>query len=838
MRSKYKVILIIFICVCFCGLLASCKTEEVTPPEEEFNPGYSYAVLSSDSVVQKGDVASVKISINYKPELSAEEQFLEVSAYYNNDIVDVTILPYKDGDKSVTVTFNGKKTGETQVVFVIKVGYEVVQCELNYSYEPDSADLDCSDAVLTYGLEYEFNFNDDYGDIVSYDEKMFGKTESGGLRVIGIGSTLIKFKNKTLLVECTIADSEALSTLKENYSGEGNMDCDVLASITTLRATSCAISDYSVFGFLENLEKLIISDYSGTSVSVSGIETLRSLEIVNASELSSVTITEHTDEFVLELKSCPSMSKLQADCSGGNFRYITDEVSSVQLGTLNLSQVSDAVFDRPLILNSLEVLNLQNVGSVNEDAITSAKLKSLTLDSVEDDILIDLPETIKSVYVSDAYFRGSLFATSATEIGSVTVKDLKNTLSNELAYGFIEYATDVVFSGVRFQSAGQKLNILRNYSGQTLRNDCINIKASSLQSLSITGGSYDLGIEYIELALGSGVNVMLSLKNVNGLKKLAVTDSYKGCDLVVESCADLGTLDIKGLKSLSHNTLSNLTWLEVEMAQSYAYNLSSLPKLEVAIINSCPVTSLDFSGNKQLKYIEAIADSSLNTVNITGCGSLYALRVRTCRLAAVSGGSTVFSALERVELNDNVLTEVDFLQGASSLKILDLANNKIESLNCLSGCNVLQELYVGGNSLLLTNSSKVEEFISAIRGSITKMLRLNVGTNGTTIAISTLAVYIGQMTSLTWLQMYKTGVTLVMVQNNLNKNNLPDLVFLDIRGSSIDKNSLSGYFNENAVLICDSAASDYKGENYGSFARTKYNISKEDYMLSYNGSII
>lgn len=835
MMSKYKAILIILICVCFCGLLASCKTEEETPPAQELTPGYSYAELSSDSVVQKGDVASVKISINYKPELSAEEQFLEVSAYYNNDIVDVTILPYKNGDSSVSVTFNGKRIGETLIRFVVKVGYEVVQCSMNYSYAPESIDEDYSDMVLTYGLEYEFK--EEYGDLVSYDEKMFDKTESGTFIVIGIGSTLIKFKNKTLLIECTIADSEALSTLKENYSGEGNMDCDVLASITTLRAISCGVADYSVFGFLENLEKLIISDYSGSSVSVSGIKTLRSLEIVNADKLSSVTIVAHTDEFVLELKSCPSMSNLKADCSGGNFRYITDETSSVQLGTLTLSQVSNAVFDRPQILNSLKKLNLKNIGSVNEDTINSAKLKSLTLDSVEDDILIDLPEIIENVYVSNAYFRGSLSATTGTTIASVKIMNLKNMLSNELAYGLIKYGIDVVFSGVRFQSAGQKLNILRNYSEQTIRDDCINIKAYELQSLSITGGNYDFGIEYIEFALGSGENVMLSLKDIRGLKNLAVTDPYKVCDLVVESCSDLGTLDIKGLKSFSHNTLDNLTWLEIEMAQSYAYNLSDLPELEVAIINSCPVTALDFSGNNNLKYIEAIADSSLNTVNITDCNRLYALRVRTCKLAEVTGGSTVFSSLERVELNDNILTEVDFLAGAASLKILDLANNKIESLEILSGCGVLQELYVGGNSLLLSNASKVEEFMSAISGSISKMLRLNVGTNGTTIAINELTGYIGRMTSLTWLQMYKTGVSLSLVQDNLNKDKLPDLEFLDIRGSSIDANSLSGYFNENTVLVCDSDASDYKGEKYGSFARTKYSISKNDYSLSYNSFI-
>lgn len=835
MKEKVKVILIILICACFVLSCVSCKVDGgQTPPENDVVITSSSAYLSLHKVEQKPENTCVEIKIEYNSNYTDEEKTLDITAYYDRDILDVIIHPYVNGDEKVTVSFNGKRNGETNVKFLIKIGFELLQCELSYSNNITGEDGEFVEESLTYGEKYDFAEKfEKYGKVVYYDPKMVEKADDETYKIIGLGTTVIEFDGAKIVTECSLRDSNADKILKDNFPNSNTINCDDIKAIRSLRVVSSGVKDYSGLSILENLEKLVISEATASEIVISGIKNLICVEIENAKALTSLTVSGLSQNVSVELAGCPVMSKLHALDMQGCFRYITDAASSKPLNELKLYNIGDAVFDREEVLSALQVLYVEKLGTISNRQIIAKNLQNLTIkDTDEKILLVETANKLKNIVVSNTYFPIQSEVNVFGAVESARFENLKNKLGNNLLYECLKYAKTVELSNIQLESYAQNINIYPQNSNESGTEGYVNIQTNRLESFVVEGNGQNSGLECVKISeASSGNKISFAFKNVGGLKKILVNDVNKRFDVRLDDCNELKVVDIYGINTLTHGNLNNLTWLEVEMAGDYACNFSQLPKLEAVVVNSCKMTSLDFSKNSELNYIEAIANTNLTTLNIKNCRYLYAIKVRNCKLAKIEYSLVQMSSLERVELNDNKLTEVGFLSTAPDIKVLDIANNNISSLKCLSGCEELRELYIGGNKDLFADSTKVGETMSAVSKSIPFMLRLNIGTNNTSIATRAVLENVSKMKNLTWLQLYRTNINASLVKQYLNSEILTKLEFLDLRYNSLAESDIKSSFREETVLVCADDASDYKGEDLGSFATMSYKLSKSDYTI-------
>ena len=142
-------------------------------------------------------------------------------------------------------------------------------------------------------------------------------------------------------------------------------------------------------------------------------------------------------------------------------------------------------------------------------------------------------------------------------------------------------------------------------------------------------------------------------------------------------------MDFSGNPLLEELTIEDNTLLET-------LNISKLGKLKkFEFLSGLPtITSIDFSGNKELEEIR-VYNRNIDSVNVSKCSKLVKLDASSNKLAALDVRNN--KALKELNASGNQLTGIDLSQN-TELRYLILPENQMTSLD-ISACTNLVEAY-------------------------------------------------------------------------------------------------------------------------------------------------
>lgn len=239
----------------------------------------------------------------------------------------------------------------------------------------------------------------------------------------------------------------------------------------------------------------------------------------------------------------------------------------------------------------------------------------------------------------------------------------------------------------------------------------------------------------ISLFIGLGVRkvIMNSVGNSSGtdrktlaLKNVIVTDeelrkasrskelSYieiEGCELAVTDSTvwnEVVTEDARHIK------IANCGLTDAEAAIIFknasgaaSVNLSNNNIKDASFLEACPnLYSIDLSGN-QIEDTSFLNNDRLDTVNLSN-NNISAIEKRK------------YENLRELSVDNNKLTNLDFLETAVHLKRLSADNNQLESVDILKNCILLTHVSLSGNKL---------EDVSALSKSKDNIIELNLAQN-------------------------------------------------------------------------------------------------------------
>lgn len=264
--------------------------------------------------------------------------------------------------------------------------------------------------------------------------------------------------------------------------------------------------------------------------------------------------------------------------------------------------------------------------------------------------------------------------------------------------------------------------------------------------------------------------VSKGIKSFSDFKYFPLTTSLNVSNNKISEL-DLNMDNLKYLNA-SNNKISNIVFpqnnsniIKLDISNS-GYNLSKfddskLTKLEILNVNSnySSTNSFSLNGNDKFNYLNC-GNCSLEKISLGNKTNFQYLIAPGNKLTNLSGFTTI------------------------GLKVVDIANNKVNSLSFLKYQEELTELYIGGNPI---PSSELAYINKNIRSNIT---RLNLSITGT-INLDDIKSFIYDCReSLTWLQIYGMGLTDI---SWISKDIYPKLEYIKVSHNSITNySSLEG----------------------------------------------
>lgn len=281
----------------------------------------------------------------------------------------------------------------------------------------------------------------------------------------------------------------------------------------------------------------------------------------------------------------------------------------------------------------------------------------------------------------------------------------------------------------------------------------------------------------VRLILEKNSNDIITIEDLNEIKSIYL--EIDKTDYENQNILTLGDLKYFPNEKEAHFAYNEITKSSLEYLVNYQYIDLRNNKLSGEINLNYP------NLNRLMIDYNQTAKLNLNTPKLTYI-SLRQNKVDTIELNGLE-------TLKYIIAPSNLLTNLDFLTN-SNLKVIDMANNKISSLNPVISSSDLTELYIGGNPGLSQDG-----FLQVINDDVIKKLtHLNVGGGEDfTPATNSILNFVLKSNNLIWLQVYKLNLTSSAF---INEEDFPNLRYLKISHNDISNYSTLSYIE---VLVND-----------------------------------
>ena len=129
--------------------------------------------------------------------------------------------------------------------------------------------------------------------------------------------------------------------------------------------------------------------------------------------------------------------------------------------------------------------------------------------------------------------------------------------------------------------------------------------------------------------------------------------------------------------------------------------LENMPELRYLELENCVVTAAALEHISHCEKLEVLILANCGLSNVTHLGEMPALRVLDLSDNSISSIDALvnLSTLDELYLGHNALTGFPVLRGLKSLRILDLSYNSLEYVGGVSACTALERLNVSHNKL-------------------------------------------------------------------------------------------------------------------------------------------
>ena len=551
----------------------------------------------------------------------------------------------------------------------------------------------------------------------------------------------------------------------DDVNGDHQVLTSNVSALTSLNVSNASIDNLTGIAAFSSLTDLYCSGNRLTSLNVSGLSNLFTLDCssnsyydsdtatytaltsINLAGLSNLGYLDCSNNAISSLNVSGLLSLSYLNCSGN--RLTTLNVSGLSnLYTLNCSYNWFDNGTTTSYLTSINVAGLSNLGTL--DCSGNVMLSSLNLTGLSN--------------LSELRLSGNNFSTinllGLSYLGWLDISYNKLTSLNIGGTGiyYLDCSNNLLTNLVT--TGASSLNDLRCDNNNLtsldlpLSDNLIYFSSANNYSLSC------IGVEDVDLALGSGWNIdswstfkllsspciytaipdpnfeqaLIDLGHDTIIDGKVLTSAVTG--IISLDVSNKGISNLYGIKSFtalqhlncSTNGLNALDLVGLSNLKTIDCSANSIA--EFLMTNTTNLTSLNCSYNNYLASLNLSGLTNLNTLvcgsnqltslNFTGLTHLATLDCSNNSLPTLSySGLTTLTSLdcsytERTSLSltgltnlvslkfsDNLLTTIN-LSGLSNLKILDCSNNKLSTIS-LSGLSLLETFSCGGN--LLTSLS-------------------------------------------------------------------------------------------------------------------------------------
>ena len=142
--------------------------------------------------------------------------------------------------------------------------------------------------------------------------------------------------------------------------------------------------------------------------------------------------------------------------------------------------------------------------------------------------------------------------------------------------------------------------------------------------------------------------------------------------------------------------------------------LASMPELRYLELDSCVVTSETLTQIAACPKLEVLILANCGLSNVDALKDLQTLRVLDLSENSIGSidGLTTLAALDELYLGHNALTRIPYLRGLKTLRILDLSYNALDYVGGVSGCPTIERLNLSHNRLsAVTPVSALKELV-------------------------------------------------------------------------------------------------------------------------------
>ena len=325
--------------------------------------------------------------------------------------------------------------------------------------------------------------------------------------------------------------------------------------------------------------------------------------------------------------------------------------------------------------------------------------------------------------------------------------------------------------------------------------DMTNLESLQLSYNSNVSSINISGLLNLHALVANSMNALTIINNTgtNNVTTLNLTDLYSLTSFDFSGMTQLQSLTCRGLYAMPTVNLAGLTNLHNLELQGYgftSFNPSGLTALTDFVCDETAITTLDFSGNANLKNLTIRPNQSLTSLNLNGLAQLETVKcelVNTISVLLLSGNTNLTS----LECGGNLLTSLS-LAGSPNLTHLDCSHNELTNLN-LAGLTALTYLACDTNHISSLNVSALNNLIHlSCADNLLTSLNVNMLTTLNYLSCGNNALGlldVTALTNLTNLSFSNIGVSAV------NLSTLHNLEELGTDGNSLGTLDVSGMPN-------------------------------------------
>lgn len=600
----------------------------------------------------------------------------------------------------------------------------------------------------------------------------------------------VTFKAELLSASPTVQKAQNFSDqwIKIDANNDGEIQESEAQQVKLL-----ALSDFLIFnvtgidGF-SNLESLRINSSLITTLDISGLANLKTLNCLNMPILSTLNVSGATNLNNLGLFSIPNISALNVNSLTNLTKLNCIGTSIVSLNISELPNLTEILYSgnaatTSMILNELPSLTKLDCAFNNLNTLTATGLPALIDLNCSGNQLTNLngfPNLVKLncennkltvLNVSSLNALSELYC-GGNELISLNVNGLANLTKLSCAYNkFATFSLSGLPNLVSLDCGNN--NELTSVTLQNLPN---------LQEFAVIGN-----VNSSAIPLGRLTN--LSLSGLPNLQKLKCNNGV--------------------LTSLNLNGLTSLTELDCARNQITSLNVSNLPNLQKLVCDTNPISNLDVSNLSNLielscaggYVINAQLTANLTSLNVSGLANLKKLHCAFSLLTTLN--LTGLASLEELYCdgigNDlGRLTSLN-VNGLANLKKLSCNNQQLTSLNVSNLVN-LTDLHCSHNHITSLDLTGLIN-LKVLDYTYNQLANLNLVNLP---SLTTLNCSYNQLVTLNVLNL--TNLKNLYCTNNqlatLNLSGLNNLIHLDYSHNQLTLSNISGLSANLQSLNC------------------------------------